>query len=99
MLQDPDHRYLLYFLPLQSSYTNATITATTSKPDLVYAQEGGLKKQLIVNKESLLLERYVNSAPDTRRSMDQLGDFFTFFYVVHPYYHDSSRRFGSGSSF
>mgnify|MGYP000170961306 CR=1 FL=1 len=79
LLSDPDHRFLLYFLPLSASYINATIKATTTQPDLIYTQDGPLRRQLISSSESQVLERYVQTTPDTRKSMQQLSDFFTFF--------------------
>jgi hypothetical protein len=37
IFNDPEQNYIKYFLPLGQSYTNATVRATTSKPDLIYA--------------------------------------------------------------
>lgn len=78
-LTDPTLRYVKFFLPLESSYINATVSASTNQPDLIYSQTGGIARQLVTSSQSALLERYSDVSRDTKTSMSQLSDFFTFF--------------------
>lgn len=78
-LADPKQPYVKYFIPLKQSYTNATVTASTNQPDLVYTVSDGSTRQLVTSSQSGTLERYTDASLDTRKSISQLSDLFTFF--------------------
>ena len=78
-INDPNQKYLRYFIPLNGSLTNATVVARTTKPDLIYNQDGSVNRQLASSSVTGQMNRYVEAAPDTRRSISQLSDFFYFF--------------------